>query len=271
MKAYLVLIVSFIITTGCMQSTSLIAGEGESIYGGNLKGTIHILTGSGKPASLERKLAAFNRVEVHGPVTVKVHVSGKNGDSHSVKVSGDSNLIAYVDCKVKGNKLDVSLRQGYGFKSESPLTVDVGMALLEKLNITGTSKVNVSGIIKSLSLECILRGPCEAVIEADALTTDQALAIDEMNVTMEGPSELSISNGFVNNLNLIQTDTSEFIATKMACNHIDIDLSRLSEAKVFSQVSIVGKMEGMSTLEYEGDPRVSVDATGRQTTLKRLP
>ena len=96
--------------------------------------------GSGVRATQVRTLPAFTAVDLAGSNNVTVHV----GDTQTVTVHGDDNLIRYVTTTVQGGTLAVG--QSRDFSTTSPMSVVITVPALDAATLSGAGVLTVTGV-----------------------------------------------------------------------------------------------------------------------------
>ena len=96
--------------------------------------------GSGIAATQTRTVAGFSRLDLAGSNNVTVAV----GAPQSVVVHADSNLISHVTTQVAGGTLVIG--DTGSFTARSPMSVEVSVPSLTRLNLSGDGQISVTGI-----------------------------------------------------------------------------------------------------------------------------
>ena len=96
--------------------------------------------GSGVEGTLEKDISPFNKIKVSGPPMVNIVC----GQTESVTVTGDDNLLEYVEIKVINEVL--SIRTTRQVRPKAGLEVGVSARTLKLLKISGAVKAAVSCI-----------------------------------------------------------------------------------------------------------------------------
>jgi len=109
----------------------LVRGAGPSSPG---------IQGSGIAAAQTRTVAGFSRLDLTGSNNVTVVV----GAPQSVVVRADSNLISHVTTQVVGGTLVIG--DTGSFTRRAPMSVEVSVPSLTRLNLSGDGQISVTGI-----------------------------------------------------------------------------------------------------------------------------
>lgn len=122
-------------------------------------------TGSGDFGTLARELPSFRHIESLGSIDVVARV----GESRSLEITGDDNLLQHVITEVENGRLTVSLENG-SYEMNRPMTVTVSTPELESLEIRGSGDAHITGLERgSLELSVLGSGDVDAQGQVDRL------------------------------------------------------------------------------------------------------
>jgi hypothetical protein len=130
--------------------------------------------GSGVPTTETRSVTAFDGVELSGSNDVVIHV----GETRSVRVSGDDNLVGRVTTEVLQGTLVVGTTPG-SFTTQVPMRVEIGVPSLSALTLSGSGNVTIEGVAQP-SFTVTLSG--SGMVKASG-------AADDLAVTVSGSGE----------------------------------------------------------------------------------
>ena len=175
--------------------------------------------GSGNSTTEKRNVPDFDSVEVSGIFQVEI-VSGKD---LSVEVQADDNIAPLVTTEVQGGTLHIGLEKKVN--SHSDLIVRVSVPDIKKIESSGVSKINASGIKN----------------DSFAIDSSGASKITVSGETAKFSVELS-GAGKVDGQNLKAVDA-------------DVDASGACNVSVNVSGSLRTEASGASHITYTGDPK----------------
>ena len=188
-----------------------------------------VQVGSGKPASVERTLPAFERIALRSAENVEVRVGGK----HSVKVSGDDNLLELVETRVEGDTLVIESRGSY--RTKTPLLVEVQLPRLRHFALDGSADARLSGIRgERLGVELNGSGDIEASGE-----------VDELEVEVNGSGDADLGS--------------------LWAKHVEAELNGSGDIDVAASEELRAEINGSGDIRYRGAPaklRSEVNGSG---------
>lgn len=180
------------------------------------------LKGSGVIKSETRQTAEFKGVDAGGIFNVEVTL----GKGFGVEVEADDNLLEHIRTEVRGGVLKIETAKR--LKSDSPIRVRVSAPDLETVEVSGASKMSVTGV------------------------NNAALKIDT-----SGASQLKV-DGFTSNLTVDISGASKIEASNLKAENASVDASGASSVNLFVTGRLVSEASGASKIAYEGTPS-SVD------------
>ena len=108
------------------------------------------VVGDGKPASQSRTVADFNAIALNGSIALKL----KQGNTASVVVRGDSNLLSLVETVVESNQsLQLRWKRGTSVRSQVPVVVEVTAPQVRAVASAGSGDIEIDAMkVPRLSL-----------------------------------------------------------------------------------------------------------------------
>jgi len=183
--------------------------------------------GSGVPATQVRTLPAFTAVDLAGSNNVTVHV----GDTQTVTVHGDDNLIGYVTTTVQDGTLAVG--QNHSFSTKSPMSVDVTVPALDAATLSGSGVVTVTGVAAD---HFTVRAPGSGVL----VVTGTATTLD---ATLSGTGDVRLDG--------------------LAAHDATATVSGTGRLLVNASHSLDATVSGVGSIVYSGSPAdVTKNVTG---------
>ncbi|MBU1098851.1 MAG: DUF2807 domain-containing protein [Bacteroidetes bacterium] len=183
--------------------------------------------GSGDIESEKREVNDFQEIEISGAYEVDIFVGEKTG----VELSGDDNLLKYIDTYVRGNTLVIESRKD--LKPRKGIKIKITTPELEVLSLSGASDVFIEGLDEG-RFYLDMSGACS--IEAEGIV---------------GTFKLELSGaGSVN-------------ARHLKAEDVVVSISGASSASVYASNSLDASVSGVGSVSYYGDPEyVDTDVSG---------
>jgi hypothetical protein len=182
--------------------------------------------GNGQATSEERDLRGFDEIDCTGSMDLTLVQSAE----FRVVIRGDSNLLAYMEASVKGNRLDLAPRKGC---SPHPMpSVEIHMPSCKLLDRTGSGNTEMKG-----------------------------LNAKQMKLDLTGSGNLS-AEGTVEEVALEMTGSGDVNLAQLLANRMEVDLTGSCTARVRVEGKLSGDITGSGEIFLIGNPSVAVDTTG---------
>ena len=134
--------------------------------------------GSGAPATQTRRVPAFTSLELTGSAVVAARI----GPRRSVVVHADRNLIDRVTTSVRQGRLAVGTRGG--FRTKSPMHVDVVAPSLDLVRLSGSGVLTVEGLRQA---HVVVRLPGSGVLRVTG-------AVGRVDAGLSGSGDLQLES-----------------------------------------------------------------------------
>ncbi|WP_181233539.1 head GIN domain-containing protein [Enhygromyxa salina] len=188
------------------------------------------LRGSGTQMTEQRELASFDEIELGGVFKVVVHVAP--GTTQKVEVSGDDNIVPKILTTVSGSELDLSVDH-WMVRPEHPVTVEVWVPSLTKIEASGAAKIEVTG----------LHGEAFELDLSGASSSTLAGIVDRFEIDSSGAAKLD--------------------ARALQAKTVDVELSGAGNAEVWASEQLDAEVSGAGKVRYWGAPgTVNEDISG---------
>ena len=198
------------------------------------------ITGSGDIIETQYDYIGFTSIEAGYTCDLTV----MQGDSFSIIVSCDNNIIPFLETYVNGNILTVNLQPGYSFMNIK-FEATVVMPDLKYLNMSGASSADVSGFTNIGDFYTVISGASNADIDF--------ISSADIRADISGASYINISSISTNgniDLNCSGASTSELRDIHGA--NANVNISGASTGYINMNGILNGSVSGASSLYYRG-------------------
>lgn len=203
-----------------------------------------------------REVAAFRTVELR----YFGHLHLSQGSVPSVEVEGDPDVVAKVHARVAGDALILEigeswldrLTSGVLLIANRPLHYHVTVPELDRVAVTGTGKVEATGLVVR-DLVVAASGAADVSIselEAHAL---------KAQISGRGSFRLA---GKADAFELRISGSGEVEAADLACDSVDVRISGQGTTTVRVAKRLDVRISGLGTVRYHGDPTVTQSISG---------
>jgi hypothetical protein len=190
------------------------------------------LVGNGVAGSESRDLTGFTSVEMTGDF----HATLKNGPWGHLVLTGDQNLLPFIDTDVSGGTLVVGTHRG----------IDERLPIEVYLTLPSLASVRASG---------------DSTIDAELAT------IDRFAIDASGTSIVRVS-GHVDATTLTASGDSQILTQTLDAADVSVDASGTAQLEVAARTSVTGTLSGVSRLRVWGQPATRTLETTEDASVR---
>jgi hypothetical protein len=193
----------------------------------------------------------FNRVTLEGFGEVRI----SQGESESLSVTTDDNIMPFIEVDVRGNTLVLGFtRDGRNrtFNPSDSILFEMVVTDLNRIDITGAGDLHVQDLdVEMLHLE--LTGAGQLNINS--------LTADELVVRQSGAGSTIVS-GEVRGQEVSITGAGNYHAPDLKSETALIEITGIGSATVWATETLDVEIASIGTVIYYGDPRVISSIAG---------
>lgn len=186
------------------------------------------VTGSDKTATESREVSGFSGVRLDGAGQLTI----KQGDTESLSITADDNLLPYLTSEVSGQTLVLGIKSGTRISTSNKIVYQVTAKTLNAIDIEGGAEVDAQGI-NADSLAVTLKG---------GATLKVAGKVSQQSVTFDGGGNYDGQ--------ALDSETAQ-----VTCKGAGLIVVRVSK-------TLDVKIDGAAVVEYIGSPQVTKSVTG---------
>lgn len=204
---------------------------------------------SGETKSEDRPVSGFNQVQLDGIGDLSITM----GDTESLVVEADENLLPYIITEVRGGTLIIRLKEDINLVN---MITDVNYTLsakaLDSIELGGLGNINVSPL-QTDAMTITLNG--------SGMITLTQLTADRLDGNLNGLGSLNVS-GKVTEQDVTLSGAGAYQAGDLESETARVNLSGLGNATVWVTGTLDAELSGAGSLEYYGNPQVTENDTG---------
>jgi hypothetical protein len=233
------------------------------------------IVGNGILKEQERDKMDFNALNTRGSINVCISESS----DMPITVSGDENLIDYIETYVKDDVLHVHFKSGYGYSSKKNLKVTIpNNGKLKNIHASGSSDVHIKGCLIADDISITIRGSSDIKgdIKADKINIDCSGSSDykgrieavKFVANCSGSSDCTVS-GSADVCNLSLTGSSDFKGYDLIVKKCNSSTSGSSDIQITCTEELIVTASGSSDVYYRGDAKVTHARLSGSSNLQR--
>lgn len=212
--------------------------------------------GDGHIKSEERPVSSFKNVEAGGAVDVYL----AQGETKSIKIETDANLLEYVEVIQSGDKIIVRQRRGFNLNPSDKIKVYVTAPVFNKIDVSGASNIYSQGKISNsedMTLSVSGAGEIKAEISAPSINAD---ATGAGTITLKGETK---------KFDVDLTGASNAHCFELISENTEVDITGAGDADVYASTKLKAEVSGAGSVAYKGGATdVSQHVTGAGSVKK---
>lgn len=193
----------------------------------------------------------FSRLEMGDAFVVSV----VHGNFFEIKARGDRRNLDDLEVFKDGSTLVI--RYDRPGRYNHTTYIDITMPVLESVNFSGASQSTIEGFDQQDEFDLILSGASTSQVEVEAETIE---------LTVSGASTLWLT-GVGSRYNADVSGASGINAFDFEADHVVVNASGASEAKVLAITELKATATGSSVVLYRGNPVVDANTSGASSVV----
>jgi len=215
------------------------------------------ITGSGNVVTQEETITGFDKVDASQSFNVEI----KQGETFSVVIRVDENLVEHLNVLKQGSTLKIGLKPNRIYNIvNATMEAEVTMPELLGLDLSGSSDANVSGFKSTKSLVVDLSG--NSALLGDIQSGDSRFDVS-------GNSSVTIT-GSAGGVTVDASGSSVVDLADFPASDANVDASGASTVTVNLNGRLNADASGSSNIYYLGNPTLGeIDTSGSSTIQPR--
>jgi hypothetical protein len=215
------------------------------------------ISGNGNVREEKRPLSNINTVKTSGSIDVEI----TNGNTYSLTVENDENLIPYVVTEVNGSELNIYYKNGYSIMNDHAKVI-VTVPTLSRIITSGSGDITTNGIFNSsheIEMNTSGSGDIKANVNAPSV-----------KVTGSGSGDIELS-GMTKDFDCRISGSGDIKCRNLKSENAVIHVSGSSDVHVFASVSLKVNVTGSGDVHYSGNPstpEIHITGSGTVTAEK---
>jgi len=207
--------------------------------------------GSGVVTTERRDVAPFQRIEVDGAVDVVARA----GAAPSLAVTGDDNLLPFVQTEVRDGTLHIDIERSY--RSRRGLRVTLATPELESVSVGGSSEVQVTDV----------RGPSFALSVSGSSEVTAKGEVGRLDVSVSGSGSIGMS-GRAEHVEASVSGSGDLDLYRVRSRTARVGVSGSGSVAVYPTERLEADVSGSGEVRYGGNPRTTTRISGSGSVSK---
>lgn len=206
--------------------------------------------GSGNVISQTREVSGFDAVSVEYPATVLI----EQGESESVKIEAEDNLMPNLKTEVTNGRLEIFYRRENGKHVNPTKTVKI------TIQVTDLSDVEFSSA-GELIIEKLKTDHLDVSLSGAGDLKLNRLQAQGLNVSLSGAGSATAS-GTADSIDLSISGFGDFDGADLHTKNADVSISGAGSATVWVDNDLNADISGAGSVSYYGSPSVARQISG---------
>lgn len=209
---------------------------------------VNEVNGDGDIVTEERDHDGYTQVSLSGVGNMVL----AEGDSFSLTIRTDANLMEYIETSVRGDTLVVELRSGHNVDPSDGIDYTVTLPELTGLEVSGVGQIDI-GTLEAGDLSVSVSGVGGVTIgdlDAESVTVD-----------LSGVGSIEI-DGETATLDVSASGTGSFDGGDLRADDGVVESSGVGSVTVWVTDTLDISASGVGSVRYHGSPSLTADASG---------
>ncbi len=216
------------------------------------------IKGNGQVKKETRELSNFTSLSSQGSMNVQIAY----GNSNSVIIEADENLLPYIETTVEDGKLSIRSKKNVNIKSSSKMNVYVSMTKINSLQLSGSGNIKGSGAFTNDSkTDIAVSGSGNLTLNFDTFK--------DLDLSVSGSGNMDLKGNGTNTLSAHISGSGNIDCSNISSNDVDAKISGSGNVKVYASNSIDAKISGSGNVFYKGNAtKINSKVAGSGKVLK---
>jgi len=216
------------------------------------------MRGNGIIADRIETLPSVQFIEMEKHLIGNLQIEQVSGDSASVLINGDSNLIDKVKINMKdGKTLLLSTVNHSLFRSATPLIIRIQTPDPKKIKVLSVGNVNIPNALRVPELTIHMEGAGKVIADS--------LYVDVLKVRNDGVGSVTLA-GVARNTNLDINGVGGIHALELASDSVNARVNGVGSIKCNPIEYLQGYVNGVGSISYKSEPKsksTSINGVGK--------
>jgi hypothetical protein len=212
------------------------------------------IDGNGKMTKQTRSVGSYTAISSAGFWDVMIGY----GESNTITVEGDENLLQYIETEVEGSKLSIKTKGKVNLRSKNRVTVYVSVTRLTGVSLSGSGDIMGEGKFRN-------EGTTDFHISGSGSIKMGIDKVGTADVSISGSGNLHLK-GSANSINAKVSGSGNVDCSELISDDATAHISGSGNIKLNANKSVDANISGSGNVSYKGaatDVRKHVAGSGR--------
>lgn len=200
------------------------------------------IKGNGNEKKENREVSNYTSLLSQGSINVQIEY----GNSNTLSVEADENLIPYIETVVENGRLIIRSKKNVNLKSRSKMVVHISMTKINSLQLSGSGNVDGSGAFSN-------DDKTEIGISGSGNITLGFRTFGNLDLSLSGSGNMDLKGDKTNTITASIAGSGNIDCSNLSSNDVDARIKGSGNIKVAASHSIKAKISGSGNVLYKGD------------------
>jgi hypothetical protein len=228
----------------------------------------NFVVGSGKVVTQDVDVSNFERVTLEGSGDVYI----EQGQTESLSVEADDNIMSLLDIRVEGNELILGIKEGVSVKPSRTIIFTVTVKELSAIAIRGsgdcyvkplessTLKVSIPGS-GDIEIKSLVADDLSMAVDGSGNITLESVDVKTVETSIQGSGDIELA-GSADTQEVMVSGSGNYRADDLETDSAGIRIRGSADATVWVHDELTVNVTGSGDIYYYGEPTLHQSATG---------
>lgn len=197
--------------------------------------------GDGNMKKETRTVSNFTALSSHGAIDVQIAY----GNSNSIGIEADENLLPYIETTVKDGKLTIQPKKNVNLKSRTRMVVYVSMTTINSLQQSGSGNIKGEGGFNN-------KDKTDIKVSGSGNIKLDFGSFKKIDLFVSGSGNIDLKGNATNDISAKISGSGNIDCSKVSCDNVDVKISGSGNIKVNAEKSITAEISGSGNVFYKG-------------------
>jgi hypothetical protein len=188
-----------------------------------------------------RTVSNFTSLASNGAIDVQIAY----GNSNSISIEADENLLPYIETTVKDGKLAILPKKNVNLKSRSRMVVYVSMTTINSLQQSGSGNIRGEGEFSSDSkMDIKVSGSGNIKLDFGSFK--------DIDLFVSGSGNIDLKGNPTNDISAKISGSGNIDCSKVSCDNVVVTISGSGNVRVNAEKNITAEISGSGNVFYKG-------------------
>ncbi len=216
------------------------------------------IRGDGNVKKETRQVENFTSLSSHGSIDVKINY----GNSNSIQIEADENLLPYIETTVENGKLTIKTKDNVNLKSRSKMTMYVSMSKIDGLKLSGSGNIDGNGeFTGDNKTEIMLSGSGNIHLSSGSFKN--------LDFQISGSGNINLKGGSADEITASVSGSGNIDCINLSADNVNVNISGSGNARVNANKSLTANIMGSGNVFYKGSAsNISTKVAGSGKAIK---